>query len=142
MIFAVAAAERPPEELLGRADEVSILFPWGSLLRGALGLDPEAAAGIAALVASGGVVRALVSVEERDASAQGIGRLVEADAGEIARRWSAFGVDLAELRPASREEIAASGSTWAKRLRADGRGTDRAVWRIDLLCGGMLERTD
>ena len=44
VLFAVAAAERPPAELCGRVDEVSILFPWGSLLRGVLALDPAAAA--------------------------------------------------------------------------------------------------
>ncbi len=37
-LFVVAAAERPPIELLGIADEVTINFPWGSLLRGALAM--------------------------------------------------------------------------------------------------------
>ena len=35
----VAAAERPPDRAPRLADEVPILFPWGSLLRGALALD-------------------------------------------------------------------------------------------------------
>ena len=38
-LFVVAAAERVPAELHGLADELTILFPWGSLLRGALALD-------------------------------------------------------------------------------------------------------
>ena len=38
-LFVVAAAEAPPRELIGLADEVRILFPWGSLLRGVLGQD-------------------------------------------------------------------------------------------------------
>ena len=43
-LFVVAAAERPPMELLAIADELTINFPWGSLLRGALGIDDAAAA--------------------------------------------------------------------------------------------------
>src|SRR4026207_1751541 len=36
LLFVAAAAESLPPELLGLADEVRILFPWGSLLRGVL----------------------------------------------------------------------------------------------------------
>src|SRR5258706_5718256 len=44
-LFVVAAAERPPDELCAVAAEVTILFPWGSLLRVALALgDGHAAA--------------------------------------------------------------------------------------------------
>jgi len=49
--FVVAAAEDPPAELVGCSDALTIAFPWGSLLRGALALDDEAAAGIAMLLA-------------------------------------------------------------------------------------------
>jgi 16S rRNA (adenine(1408)-N(1))-methyltransferase len=38
-LFVVAAAERPPDELRATAAEVTVLFPWGSLLRGALALE-------------------------------------------------------------------------------------------------------
>src|SRR5258708_30993344 len=67
-VFVVAAAERPPEELRAIAAETTILFPWGSLLRGALALDDacDAAAGVAAFVAPGGLVRLLVSIDPRD----------------------------------------------------------------------------
>ena len=44
-LFVVAAAERPPTELLSIADELTINFPWGSLLRGALAFDDAAARG-------------------------------------------------------------------------------------------------
>jgi hypothetical protein len=145
VLFGIAAAERPPAELCGRAAEVSILFPWGSLLRGALALDAEAAAGIAALVAPGGRVEALASVADRDAATVGIKPLAEADATEIARRWREHGLELTEFRPATAAEAMASGSTWAKRLgggagRADG--GDRAVWRIGLRCIRALDVTD
>jgi 16S rRNA (adenine(1408)-N(1))-methyltransferase len=138
VLFAVAAAERPPDELCPRADEVTILFPWGSLLRGVLALDPAAAAGSAALVAPGGTIRALVSVAERDAGALGVWPLTVDDRELLARRWAAFGLELAAFEPASDDEIEASGSTWARRLLAGRRpgaghsAADRAVWRIEL----------
>ncbi len=67
-LFVVAAAERPPAELTGIAAEVTITMPWGFLLRGALALDDAcaAAAGIASLLAPGGGVRILLSIDPRD----------------------------------------------------------------------------
>lgn len=139
VLFAVAAAERPPDELCGRADEVTVLFPWGSLLRGVLALDPAAAAGIAGLLSPGGHVHALVSVTDRDAANAGLEPLTTADRDELAERWAAFGLGLTAFEPATAEEIHATGSTWARRLGAarqpDRTATtrdDRPVWRLDL----------
>jgi 16S rRNA (adenine(1408)-N(1))-methyltransferase len=137
LLFAVAAAERPPAELRGGVDEVSILFPWGSLLRGVLAADTDAAAGIASLLAPGGCVDALVSIANRDAAALGVRPLDAADGAVIARRWRDLGVQLSAFRPATPPEIEASGSTWARRLRAGGGrdAADRRVWRLRLRCG-------
>jgi len=140
LLFAVAAAERPPVELCGRADEVTVLFPWGSLLRGVLALDPEAATGIAGLLAPGGRVQALVSVTDRDAANPGLAPLTPADREGLAERWAAFGLRLTAFEPATAEEIHATGSTWARRLgatRRTGRSAiaaadARPVWRLDL----------
>jgi 16S rRNA (adenine(1408)-N(1))-methyltransferase len=139
-MFAVAAAERPPVELCGRADEVTILFPWGSLLRGVLVLDPGAAAGIAGLVAPGGRVRALVSVTDRDAANAGLEPLRAADRDRLAERWAPFGLRLAAFEPVTAEEVHGTGSTWARRLGATRRmgrsataaAVARPVWRLDL----------
>lgn len=57
---------RPPIELCGQADLVTIVLPWGSLLRGALGRDDAVMAGIAALVAPGGQVEVLIAPSARD----------------------------------------------------------------------------
>jgi 16S rRNA (adenine(1408)-N(1))-methyltransferase len=139
LLFAVAAAERPPVELCGRADEVSILFPWGSLLRGALALDPAAAAGIVALLAPGGRVEAIVSVAPKDIAASDLRPLAATDREAIAGRWSAHGLTLAAFASATSADIDASGSTWAKRLLAGRQSTSpssaigRAVWRLELV---------
>ena len=146
LLFVVAAAERPPAELRGRADELTILFPWGSLLRGILALDPEASAGIAALLAPGGRVRALVSFTDRDATNAGLQRLTGADREALAMRWAAFGLRLTTFEPATIEEVHATGSTWARRLGASrptrgGAAPDpRPVWRLDLRCPGSDDR--
>jgi len=128
-LFVVAAAERPPHELCALAAEVTILFPWGSLLRGALALDDglEAAAGIAGLVAPGGLVRALVSIDPRDRLA--IPPLSTTDCAGLAARWACHGLTLTRFEPAEVREIENSGSSWARRLAA---GRERRVWRLEL----------
>lgn len=127
-MFAVAAAERPPAELIGRADELTVLLPWGSLLRGALALDAAAAAGIAALLAADGRATALVSVTDRDRLA--IAPLDDDARDGLAARWERFALAVSSFRAAAPEEAAELGSSWARRLAA---GRDRSLWRIDLV---------
>jgi 16S rRNA (adenine(1408)-N(1))-methyltransferase len=136
----VAAAERLPPELAGVADELKILFPWGSLLRGTLALEDAAAAsaGIASLLAPGALATALVSIEDRDRL--DLPRLDDEGAREALReRWSRHGLELCDLRPATTGEVAATRSTWARRL---GAGRQRAAWRFDLRCGGLTPPGD
>jgi 16S rRNA (adenine(1408)-N(1))-methyltransferase len=114
--------------LAGRADLVTVLFPWGSLLRGALGLDDRALSGIASLLASGGRLEVLASVTPSDGVA-GMPCLDGEAEPVIRRAWSAAGLRMTAMRPASAAEIVASGSTWARRLRAGGDA--RPVWRLE-----------
>ena len=146
-LFVVAAAECLPPELAGLADELTILFPWGSLLRGVLALDAAPAAGIARLVRAGGRVKALVSITERDGL--DMPPLCPEDRAGVAGRWACHGLVLEEFVPATPAEIAASCSTWARRLDAgrsrgaDGRApgrthTARPTWRLVLRREGEL----
>jgi 16S rRNA (adenine(1408)-N(1))-methyltransferase len=129
-LFVVAAAERPPEELIGIAAEVTILMPWGSLLRGALALDDACAAatGIAALVAPGGGVRTLLSIDPRDQLS--LPGLDGSSAGDLAARWLDHGLTMTAFAPADVAMVAAAGSSWARRLRA---GHERTAWQLELL---------
>jgi len=129
-MFLAAGAETLGDTLLaGRIDVVTVTFPWGSLLRGVLGLDRDALAGVAALVAPGGRVEVLASVVPSDRIA-GISQLDARWEPAICQAWVAAGLELASMRLASAEEVIASRSSWARRL---GAGRDaRAVWRLDL----------
>jgi 16S rRNA (adenine(1408)-N(1))-methyltransferase len=127
-MFVVAAAEAPPPELLGIADELTINFPWGSLLRGALALDGTSAAGIAGLLRPGACLTVFVSITDRDGLAvAAFDAPAMADALSI--RWAAHGLRLEKARPASVDELEATRSSWARRLRA---GHDRPAWRLSL----------
>jgi 16S rRNA (adenine(1408)-N(1))-methyltransferase len=127
LLFVAAAAESPPVELIGLADEVRILFPWGSLLRGVLGHDDRIARGIAALARPGATVTATISVTPGD----GIGHIRALDAATIAdlqRELGFSGLQLTGSRRLDREEVRATRSTWGRRLL--GAGADRPVWQL------------
>jgi 16S rRNA (adenine(1408)-N(1))-methyltransferase len=94
------------------ADSLTLHFPWGSLLRGALGYDDAVLAGIAQLLAPGAEVTALVSVFARDDAPP----VPSADA--LAAAYGRHALKLLEAREATYAEVAASHSSWAKRLRA------------------------
>jgi 16S rRNA (adenine(1408)-N(1))-methyltransferase len=122
-LFAVAAAERPPDALTALAQSLTITFPWGSLLRGVLGRDDAVLAGVAALLAPGATARVLLSVVARD----GVPAIPSPD--RLAAAYAPHGVRLLDARPATPEEVAASGSSWAKRLKA---GAARPVTLLQL----------
>ena len=129
--FLAAGVERLPPELDGIADRVTVRFPWGSLLRGALGLDHAVTAAIARLVAAGGWLELTLSAVGRDADAvTGLdGELDGTARDRLAAAFADHGLELTELRPLTHADVATLHSTWARRLRA---GADRPAWRVTL----------
>ena len=128
MFFAAGVEGLVGTPLAGHADLVTVQFPWGSLLRGIVGLDDAALCGVASLLVPDGRLEVLASVVPSD----GVPGMVCLDAGAeptIRGAWSAAGLRLTAMRLASAAEVAASGSTWARRLRAGG--ADRPVWRLE-----------
>ena len=126
-LFVVAAAEALPAELNGLADMLTVQFPWGSLLRGLLEVDPSIVSGIARLLKPGAVATLLLSVTERDRATIGRDSVDEGTFWALAPRYAAHDLLLREVRPATAEEIARSHSTWAKRL---GAGSRRPAWLV------------
>ena len=130
LLFVVASAEAPPSELLGLAEEVRILFPWGSLLRGLLGRDEQVARGIAALARPGASLSATISITVRD----GIGETAALDAAAVAdleRALGPAGLRLTGSRRVDSEEVRATRSTWGRRLL--GAAGERPVRRLDFV---------
>lgn len=127
-MFVVASAESLPEELSECAHEVRIQFPWGSLLQAVLGGDGSVLAGVAGLLRPEGCFRVLLSVVERD-GIHGMAKLDGHGAAEVAARVAEAQVGLVpeSAREATQADIAASHSTWAKRL---GAGESRPAWLL------------
>jgi 16S rRNA (adenine(1408)-N(1))-methyltransferase len=132
-VFVVGSAEGLPRGLEGIADLVTLNLPWGSLLRGALALDPAAARGIAALVAPGGRVEMLLAPAARDGLAADVDVRARLANG-LATDWANLGLELLDAVPATADVLAAIPTTWARRLRlgSAARVPDRTAWRLVL----------
>jgi 16S rRNA (adenine(1408)-N(1))-methyltransferase len=129
--FILAAAESPPPELCHGAARVTVQFPWGSLLRGCVGGDPRVAAGIAGLVAPGGMLELLLAPSARD-GLDGVPLAPGALTAAVAGAFSSHGLDVVIARSATEGEIAASHSTWSRRLRSQ-QPVDRGVMLVRLV---------
>jgi 16S rRNA (adenine(1408)-N(1))-methyltransferase len=130
-VFVAAGVEMLPSELAGLANLVTVRFPWGSLLRGARGVEAFAAAAIARLVAPTGALEMAVSVQDRDAVGQGrpAGPLDDLDLERIRRVYAGLGLELCDVRPLGVDDVHHLHSSWARRLRVD---RDRRAWSLRL----------
>jgi 16S rRNA (adenine(1408)-N(1))-methyltransferase len=128
-LFIVAGAEALPAGLRGRFDEVTVLFPWGSLLRRIVGGQAEAARSLADLLRPGGQLLTLLSLTEHDAGLGGVPAYLDRASLEPAiAAFASAGLELIECRPAERAEVLDTRSSWAKRI---GAGTARRpAWLV------------
>ena len=126
MLFVVSAIEDPPWDPDGAADEVTVSFPWGSLLRGIVRAEPSVLVPLARLARVGAAVRILLSVEQRDVRSG----LVPDDVPPIIDRTAAYadaGFILERSASATLATRSRQRSSWAKRL-----GQQRTVQGIVL----------
>jgi 16S rRNA (adenine(1408)-N(1))-methyltransferase len=124
-LFLVGAAETLPGPLAAVASVVTVVMPWGSLLRGVLGLDDAVVRGAASIVAPRCRVEILVSVTPAD-GVPGLASLDRDAEAAVAAAWATVGFELRSMRPATIDDIRRARSSWARRLG------DRPVWRIEL----------
>lgn len=129
-MFVCAAAEALPGMLEGAADELSINYPWGSLLRAVAAPDVDVLAGIARLAKRGAKLSAVINVQPlRDAVEAG--RLGLADAallqGETVLRnaYARAGLDIMHTRPVADDTLPAT--SWGKHLAI----SKREVWKLE-----------
>ena len=132
--FVLAAAESLPAELHGRASLVTVLFPWGSLLRGCLNLDDAVAAGLAGLVAPDGVLELVLAPAAKD-GLEGVPTTEAAIIASATRAFEPHGLEVKVARTATPVEVAATGSSWARRLGVAGgrNGSNRSPTLIRLV---------
>ena len=126
-LFVVAAAEALPPELDGLADRVTVHFPWGSLLRGLLAADPAILDGLVRVMRPGATLSMLVSSTARDRGA-GVGPIDQRSLAALAVDYRRFGLEVTRVRPATPADVAASRSTWGRRL---GAGAQRPAWLLE-----------
>ena len=110
--FLVEGVERLPPELGRLADEVTVHFPWGSLLRGLLDGSSSVVGSLAALMKDGAELRVLLSAGERD----GLTELTPSVISSRSETFAGHGLRLVDARWASGAIVAESRSAWAKRL--------------------------
>src|SRR5258706_5574880 len=98
------------------ADEVTIHFPWGSLLSGALAENDAVFEAICRLPQLRGTLPLMVSVISRD----GRRPLSAPDIARVVRAYRSRGLVLLDDRPVERADVEAARSSWGKRLDVGG----------------------
>ena len=99
-------------ELACLADEVTVHFPWGSLLRGLVEGSSSVVGSIAGLMKVGAELRVLMSAVDRDGYEELTPALIASRSGTYAEH----GLRLVEAEWASSAIVRESRSAWAKRL--------------------------
>lgn len=105
-LFFVESAELLPGPLAGRAELVTVVLPWGSLLRGILAADPQIVNGLSEMLRPDGELLLFLSEHASLPGFQTIG-----------------------VRAADRSDVQTLSSGWAKRLGIPG---SRPAWIIRL----------
>jgi len=112
-VFGRLALEDAPGELAAFADRLTVLFPWGSLLRAVALAEPDGLARLRAICRTGAHVRFVFELHS--------------DAPALERRCLDAGLALSGT-PVSIETARALPTTWAKKLGFSGK--PRSFWEF------------
>jgi 16S rRNA (adenine(1408)-N(1))-methyltransferase len=116
MLFIIAPAQELPCEFEGLFWQVTINFPWGSLLDGLLACDPGLMRGLASISRLG----AQIEIHLNSGALKEAGTSLEAGAAIIHENMEHHGWDLQHPHPMEQGALAKFPTTWARRL-AHGR---------------------
>lgn len=112
-VFVRASLERLPEAFERVADEVSVDYPWGTLLRAALGADLDGLRALARIGKPGARLAVRVNLSALDGSAP--------EEARVRAAYAAAGIRVGRARA----DDGAEATTWGRRLGA------RAVLAIE-----------
>lgn len=115
VLFGRLSLEEAPGDLIGLADRLTVLFPWGSLLR-AVAAPDAGLRKLAALGKRGGRIHFLYGFGSRESAALGLPELGGGHLlSHLENAYAVVGLQI-EARYAAREDVSLVGSTWAKKL--------------------------
>lgn len=131
-LYVLAAAETLPEELSGIADEITVLFPWGSLLRGVVTPDRMLLESLHRICKPGGALRIILSLDrikdQGEMARLGLPNLTPTYIqSELPVRYGEAGFDMLSINALSEAAIATLDTSWAKKLRNN---RDRVVYEL------------
>jgi 16S rRNA (adenine(1408)-N(1))-methyltransferase len=128
-LYLQASAENLPEELNGIANEVHVLFPWGSLLAGVVNGAPQVLEHIKKICAPDANLRIMVALESRTDQSE-IERLAlpeltkEYVESVLIPHYKSVGFHQIQTKWIAFSELDTLPTTWAKRLQHN---KDRSV---------------
>lgn len=131
-LYLLASAENLPDELNETADEVTVIFPWGSLLQALIRADERMLGGIRRICKPGARVKIVFGLDpSRDRSE--VDRLAlpllttDFLKLELPQRYAASGFQINSVAALAEEDLQALGTSWARRLRNN---RTRAVYEM------------
>jgi 16S rRNA (adenine(1408)-N(1))-methyltransferase len=124
-LFGRMALEQAPGEVHGLADELTVLLPWGSLLRAVARPEPAGLLRLRALCKPTARVRIVFGYDPGPdrATIQVLGLPALDDPARFARLeadYRALGLEIS-VRPCSARDLAALPTTWAQKLAQGSR---------------------
>ena len=135
-LFVIANAQALPSELHGLADQITINFPWGSLLEGLLADDTGLLYGLMLLTRP----NATIDVRLNGGAVAEAGWSLEGGADRVQSVLTANGFIMRHAQVMSISELKTFPTTWAKRI-AFGRDP-RAIYLHGLSGHNRLAQTE
>lgn len=137
VLYLISNAEALPGDLDGIADEITVILPWGSLLKGLVVPDPLYLSNIRRISKDGAILKIYlnydVKYEPVEMDRKGLPELTESYVGDnMVPAYASAGIRITGYRFMENEEARSIPSTWTRKL-----GFGRA--RSTLLIEGVIE---
>lgn len=134
VLYVRSGVEALPCELRGRADRVTAILPWGSLLGALARPVVPVVRGVRDLCRPGALLTVVFGIDPArdlyEAQRLGLPELSDAHfAGELATGYAAAGFHVGTVRPLAAAELSRWPSSWARRLAFGGEA--RRVFEIE-----------